>query len=106
MPSSLSALPPPILDAMLKVRPDVVAAPWSYGDARRALHYALMDRAPEMVRMLMRAVEEHSTRVGLPVGPFRLGETVLERGADPLESDAEPWADGLGTSVPARSRTI
>jgi hypothetical protein len=84
------------LDAMLKVRPDLVAAPWSYGDARRALHYALMDRAPEMVRMLMRAVEEHSTRVGLPVGPFRLGETVLERGADPLESDAEPWADGLG----------
>jgi hypothetical protein len=40
----------------------LVAAPWSYGDARRALQYALMDRAPEMVRMLMRAVEEHSTR--------------------------------------------
>jgi glutathione S-transferase len=50
------------LDAMLKVRPGLVAAPWSYGDARRALQYALMDRAPEMVRMLMRAVEEHSTR--------------------------------------------
>src|SRR6476620_3859272 len=73
------------------VRPDLVAAPWSYGDARRALHYALMDRAPEMVRMMMRAVEEHSTRVGLPAEPFRLGETVLERGSDPLESDAEPW---------------
>ena len=63
-----------------------------YGDARRAPRFALMDRAPEMVRMLMRPVEEHSTRVGLPVEPFRLGETVLERGADPLVSDAEPWA--------------
>src|SRR4029453_2945759 len=48
------------LDAMLKVRPGLVAAPWSYGDARRALQYALMDRAPELVRMLRRAVEEHS----------------------------------------------
>ena len=32
------------LDAILMVRPDLVAAPWSYGDARRALRYALMDR--------------------------------------------------------------
>jgi hypothetical protein len=52
--------------------------------------------------MLMRAVEEHSTRVGLPVGPFRLVETELERGADPLESDAEPWADGLGKKEGSR----
>ena len=27
---------------------------WSYGDERRALHYAVMKRMPEMVRLLMR----------------------------------------------------
>ena len=46
------------LDAILKVRPDFVAAPWSSGDARRPRHYALMDRAPEMMRMLIAIAEE------------------------------------------------
>ena len=39
---------------MLKIRPDLVDMQWSYGDERRALHYAVMKRLPDMVRLLMR----------------------------------------------------
>jgi hypothetical protein len=41
--------------AMLKSRPDLVNAQWSYGDERRSLHVAVMNNSPEMVRLLMRA---------------------------------------------------
>lgn len=41
--------------AMLKSRPDLVNAQWSYGDERRSLHVAVMNDSPEMVRLLMRA---------------------------------------------------
>jgi ankyrin repeat protein len=41
-------------EAMLKMRRDLVSAQWSYGDERRALHLAVMNRSPEMVRLLMR----------------------------------------------------
>lgn len=40
---------------MLKSRPDLVHAQWSYGDERRALHAAVMNNSPEMVRLLMGA---------------------------------------------------
>jgi len=41
--------------AMLKSRPDLVNAQWSYGDERRSLHVAVMKNSPEMVGLLMRA---------------------------------------------------
>jgi ankyrin repeat protein len=39
---------------MLKLRPDLVDMQWSYGDERRALHYAVTKCLPDMVRVLMR----------------------------------------------------
>ncbi len=41
--------------AMLASQPDLVNAQWSYGDERRAIHAAVMNNSPEMVRLLMRA---------------------------------------------------
>jgi len=40
---------------MLKSRPDLVNAQWSYGDERRSLHVAVMNNSREMVHLLMRA---------------------------------------------------
>lgn len=56
--------------SMLAARPDLVDAQWSYGDERRALHYAVMNRAPEMVRLLM----QHGADADAGVHPHR-GET-------------------------------
>ena len=39
--------------AMLARRPELANMAMSYGDERRPLHYAVMSRAPEMVRLLM-----------------------------------------------------
>lgn len=39
--------------AMLRTRPELAAMAMSYGDERRPLHFAVMNRAPEMVRLLM-----------------------------------------------------
>ena len=41
--------------AMVNSRADLVNAQWSYGDERRALHVAVINGSPEMVRLLMRA---------------------------------------------------
>jgi ankyrin repeat protein len=40
--------------AMLERRPELANMAMSYGDERRPLHYAVLNRAPEMVRLLMR----------------------------------------------------
>ena len=39
--------------AMLEVRPELVHTDMAANDEHRALHYAVLDRAPEMVRLLM-----------------------------------------------------
>ena len=39
--------------AMLDARPELVRMDTAENDERRALHYAVLDRAPEMVRVLM-----------------------------------------------------
>jgi hypothetical protein len=40
---------------ILKLRPDLTDMQWSYGDERRALHYAVMQRLPAMVCVLMQS---------------------------------------------------
>jgi ankyrin repeat protein len=52
---------------MLKIRPDLVDMQWSYGDERRALHYAVMKRLPDMVRVLM----QHGADAKAGVHPHR-----------------------------------
>jgi ankyrin repeat protein len=39
---------------MLRRRPELANMAMSYGDERRPVHYAVMNRSPEMVRLLMR----------------------------------------------------
>jgi ankyrin repeat protein len=41
------------VDAMLSARPELVHMDTAYGDERRALHHAVLDRSPAMVRLLM-----------------------------------------------------
>src|SRR6266852_5838400 len=40
--------------AMLQARPELADLTMSYGDEHRPIHYAVMERSPEMVRLLMR----------------------------------------------------
>lgn len=40
--------------AMLKARPELANMAVSYGDEHRAIHYAVMHRQPEMIRLLLR----------------------------------------------------
>jgi ankyrin repeat protein len=59
------------VEALLKARRELVHAQWSYGDERRGLHLAVMNRAAEMVRLLMRYGAD--ARVG--VHPWRAETT-------------------------------
>jgi len=40
--------------SMLRARPEIADLTMSYGDEHRAIHFAVMKRSPEMVRLLMR----------------------------------------------------
>ncbi len=42
------------VEAMLRARPEIAGLTMSYGDEHRPIHYAVMKRSPEMVRLLMR----------------------------------------------------
>ena len=42
------------VEAMIAARPEVARLPMSYGDERQPIHFAVMKRSPEMVRLLMR----------------------------------------------------
>jgi len=55
------------VEALLRQRPDLVDMQWSYGDERRALHYAVINAAPAMVRLLMR----HGANARAGVHPHR-----------------------------------
>jgi len=41
------------VEAMLNARPEIADLTMSYGDEHRPIHYAVMQRSPEMVRLLM-----------------------------------------------------
>jgi ankyrin repeat protein len=66
--------------ALLKARPDLIDMQWSYGDERRALHYAVMNNAAVMVQLLM----QHGASADLGVHPHRDATTprtmAVERG--------------------------
>ncbi|MGH9854098.1 MAG: ankyrin repeat domain-containing protein [Blastocatellia bacterium] len=59
--------------AMLKARPELVNMQMSYGDEHRALHYAVLGRAPEMARVLM----EHGADARKGIHPHRDATTAL-----------------------------
>ena len=42
------------VEAMLQTRPEIAGLTMSYGDEHRPIHYAVMKRSPDMVRLLMR----------------------------------------------------
>jgi ankyrin repeat protein len=58
---------PATVAAILKVRPDLINMQSAYADERRALHYAVINRTPDMVQLLMR----HGANARLGVHPHR-----------------------------------
>lgn len=74
----------PRVRAMLKARSELVNMTMSYGDEHRPLHYAVMNRSPEMVRLLM----QHGADARRGIHPHREATTALtiaaERGYDEI----------------------
>ena len=72
------------VEAMLQARPELADMQMSYGDEHRAIHYAVMQRSPEIVRLLMR--QGANARAG--IHPHRSATTAWtlakERGFDDL----------------------
>lgn len=72
------------VDAMLRARPELADLTVSYGDERRAIHYAVLHRRPEIVRLLMR--QGANARAG--IHPHRRATTAWilarERGYDEI----------------------
>ncbi len=72
------------VETLLNSRRDLVDAQWSYGDERRALHLAVVNRSAEIVRLLMRYGAD--ARVG--VHPHRAQTTAhvmaVDRGFDDI----------------------
>jgi ankyrin repeat protein len=70
--------------AMLEVRPELVNMDMAENNEHRALHYAVFNRAPEMVRLLMR----HGADARKGIYPHREATTALtlalERGYDEI----------------------
>jgi len=69
---------------MLVVRPELANMQMSYGNEHRPLHYAVMNRSPEMTRLLM----EHGADPRCGIHPHRDATTALtiatERGFDDI----------------------
>ncbi len=70
--------------AMLEVRPELVHMDMAHDNEHRALHYAVLERAPEMVRVLM----EHGADARKGIYPHRGATSALtlaaERGYDEI----------------------
>jgi ankyrin repeat protein len=70
--------------AMLQVRPELVNMEMAYTDEHRPLHYAVLARAPQMVRVLM----QHGADARKGIHPHRDATTALrlaaERGYDEI----------------------
>lgn len=70
--------------AMLEARPELVDMEMAHNDEHLAIHYAVLERAPEMVRLLM----EHGANARKGIYPHRDATTALtiatERGYDEI----------------------
>lgn len=93
---------------MLRARPEVADLTMSYGDEHRPIHYAVMERLPDMVRLLMR----HGAHARQGIHPHRDATTALtiatERGYEEIvaiieeeeqrrgEVTSEPKAESIG----------
>ena len=70
--------------AMLERRPELADMQMTYGDERRCLHFAVMNRSPELVRLLM----QHGANARAGVHPHRDATNsltmALERGYDEI----------------------
>jgi ankyrin repeat protein len=79
--------------AMLKTRPELVRMHMAGNDERRALHYAVLNRAPEMVRVLM----EHGADARKGIYPHRDATgaltIALERGYDEIVAIIREYED-------------
>ena len=56
-----------LVRAMLKARPEIANLTVSYGDEHRAIHFAVMNRLPEMTRLLM----QHGADARAGIHPYR-----------------------------------
>ncbi len=96
------------VEAMLRARPELAGMAMSYGDEHRPIHFAVMERSPEMVRVLMQSGA--NARQG--IHPHRDATTAWiiakERGYDEIvaiieeeeqsrgETESEPEPETLG----------
>src|SRR5258707_9308145 len=84
----------PQVRAMLHARPELADLTMSYGDEHRPIHFAVMERLPEMVRLLMR----HGANARAGIHPHRDATTAWtlakERGYEELvaiiEAEEQP----------------
>jgi hypothetical protein len=69
---------------MLETRPELANMAMSYGDEHRPIHFAVMNRLPEMVRLLM----QHGASARVGIDPHRDATTawmlVRDRGYDEI----------------------
>jgi ankyrin repeat protein len=90
------------VNAMLRARPELADLTMSYGDEHRPIHYAVMTRLPEMVRLLMR----HGAGAQRGIHPHRDATTAWtiakERGYEEIVAiiAEEEQPRGEATSVP------
>ena len=88
------------VQAMLRVRPELADLTMSYGDEHRPIHYAVMERLPEMVRLLMR----HGANARAGIHPHRdataAGTIAKERGYEEIVAiiEEEEQRRGKATS--------
>src|SRR5207253_687780 len=72
------------VERMLRARPELADLTMSYGDEHRPIHYAVMQRSPKMVRLLM----QHGASARKGIDPHRDATTAWtmarERGYDEI----------------------
>jgi ankyrin repeat protein len=98
----------PAVRKMLKARPELANLTMSYGDEHRPIHFAVMSRLPDMVRLLM----QHGASAREGIDPHRDATTAWtlasERGFDEIvaiieegEAGAVPSPDADSEEAPA-----
>ncbi len=88
---------------MLKARPELADMTVSYGDEHRAIHFAVMQRRPEITRLLMQ--KGANARAG--IHPHRDATSAWtlaqERGYEEIVAIIEEEEEGRGKAVPDRA---